>query len=127
MMFSDLSDYYLRWYHERPVAITAPRREELRRLHAVVYKCAEYLAQHYESLAPRWMPLSDRAMQLLEWQKAFPFRAGTWRPDYLITEDGQLKLCEITSRFFAHGIFMSSFAFQAAELFLRRFPVARQE
>ena len=126
-MFSDLSDYYLRWFHDRPVAITTPRREELRRLHAVLYKCAEHFALHYEAYVPRWMPLCDRALQLLERQKAYPFRAGTWRPDYLVTEEGALKLCEITSRFFGHGIFMSWFAYQAAERFLQRFPGTRQE
>ena len=123
-MFSDLTDYYLRWYHDRPVGITSQRRDELRRLHAVVYKCAEYLALHYETYVPRWMPLSERALELLERQKAYPFRAGTWRPDYLLTEDGQLRLCEITSRFFAHGIFMSWFAGQAVEQFLQRYPGA---
>lgn len=125
-MYSDLSDYYLHWYHERPVGITSQRRDELRRLHAVLYKCAAHLALHYEDYVPRWMPLSDRALELLERQKAYPFRAGTWRPDYLLTADGQLKLCEITSRFFAHGIFMSWFAEFAAERFMQRFPGAKR-
>ena len=121
-MYADLTDYYLRWYHDRPVAITSRRRDELRRLHAVVYKCAEHLALHYEAYVPQWMPLCDRALEMLDRQRAYPFRAGTWRPDYLVTEGGDLKLCEITSRFFAHGIFMSWFGQQAAALFLQRHP-----
>jgi len=119
-MYSDLSDYYLRWYHDRPVGITSRRRDELRKLHAVLYKCAEHLSLHYEDYLPRWMPLGERAQALLDRQKAYPFRAGTWRPDYLLTERGELKICEITSRFFAHGIFMSWFAARAAALFLQR-------
>ena len=43
-MFADLADYYLRWYHDRPVGITPARRDELRRLQAVLYRCAEHLA-----------------------------------------------------------------------------------
>ena len=123
-MYADLSDYYLRWYHDRPVGITPERRDELRRLHAVLYKCAEHFALHYRDYVPRWMPLGERELQLLEWQQAFPLRAGTWRPDYIVTSAGELKLCEITSRFFAHGIFMSWFAERAADLFLQRFPGA---
>lgn len=126
-MYSDLADYYLRWYHERPVGISSKRRDELRRLHTILYKCVEHLALHYEDYVPRWMPLDERELQLLEWQRSFPFRAGTWRPDYLISADGALKLCEITSRFFAHGIFMSWFAERAADLFLARFPDARRD
>ncbi len=123
-MYSDLADYYLRWYHDRPVGITSARRDELRRLHAVLYKCAEHFALHYEDYVPRWMPLGERELELLSWQRAYPFRAGTWRPDYLVTASGELKLCEITSRFFAHGIFMSWFSERAADLFLQRFPGA---
>ena len=30
-MYRDLQDYYLHWYHPRPVGITPARQEELRR------------------------------------------------------------------------------------------------
>ena len=125
-MFSDLTDYYLRWYHDRPVGITGARRDELRRLHTILYKCAEHFALNYEDYVPRWMPLGERELELLAWQREYPFRAGTWRPDYLVTASGELKLCEITSRFFAHGIFLSWFAERAADLFLQRFPGAKR-
>ena len=46
-MFDDLASYYLRWYHDRPVGITSQRRDELRRLHGILYRCAEYFALHY--------------------------------------------------------------------------------
>ncbi len=68
------------------------------------------------------MPLGDRELQILEMQEEYPFRAGTWRPDYIIAEDGSLKICEITSRFFAHGIFMSWYAEKWADKFMARFP-----
>jgi hypothetical protein len=68
------------------------------------------------------MPLGDRELQILEMQEEYPFRAGTWRPDYIIAEDGSLKICEITSRFFAHGIFMSWYAEKWADKFMACFP-----
>ena len=46
-MYSDLADYYLRWYHERPVGITSARRDELRRLHAILYRCIDFFVHHY--------------------------------------------------------------------------------
>lgn len=121
-MFDDLAPYYLRWYHDRPVGITSQRRDELRRLHAILYRCAEYFALHYREFVPSMMPLGERELQILELQSQYPFRAGTWRPDYIVTRDGALKLCEITSRFFAHGIFISVFAEYAAKRFMARFP-----
>ena len=121
-MYKDLYNYYHRWYHGRPVAITTARREELRRLHRVLYRCAEHFVHNYRRWVPGVLSLGERELQILEWQEAVPFRAGTWRPDYLIDTDNNLRLCEITSRFFGHGIFMGWFAEKAAEQFLQGFP-----
>ena len=120
-MYEDLKDYYWRWYHDKPVAVTPARRDELRRLHRVLMACIDHMALHYEELAPRFMPLGDKEMEILALQSRLPFRAGTFRPDYIITEEGELKLCEITSRFFAHGIFMSWFGDKKAEAFCRSY------
>lgn len=119
-MFSDLSSYYHRWYHSRPVAITGERNRELHRMHAVLMKCIGYFVQEYRSLVPKYMPLGDKEMAILEEQCRYPFRAGTFRPDYIVSADGRLLLCEITSRFFAHGIFMSWFATQWSARFAER-------
>jgi len=57
-------------------------------------------------------------------QSRYPLNLGTWRPDYIIRDDGALLLCEITSRFFAHGIFMSWFSHDWVENFMKGFPDA---
>ena len=126
-MFSDLAPYYLRWFHDRPVGITSARRDELRRLHAILYRCVEHFALHYPDYVPSRIPLGPQELAILEEQARYPFRAGTWRPDYIVTPDGELKLCEITSRFFAHGIFLSWFAEYAADRFMERFPGKTRE
>ena len=121
-MYSDLASYYHRWYHPRPVLVTPGRREELRQLHKVLYTAVERLVSDWRPVAERW-DFSDREKAILEEQARHPFRAGTWRPDYLIGTDGSLKICEITSRFFAHGIFMSWFGDRFAHSFLEKhFP-----
>ena len=107
-VFSDLSSYYHRWYHDRPILIGTERRDELRRLHASLYAAVEALARDWREVAERW-GFGSREKDILSEQARFPFKAGTWRPDYLVSEDGRLLLCEITTRFFAHGIFMSWF------------------
>ena len=126
-MITNLSDYYLRWYHDRPVAITSARREELREIHRIIYKCAVHLVSSYKEYVPKWMPLGDRDLEILDIQEQTPFRAGTWRPDYLIDSNGTPRICEITSRFFGHGIFMSQFAEEAADRFISRFEGAIRE
>ena len=122
-MYRDLADYYLRWYHTRPVGITGERREELRRLHRVLYTAVCHFVSHYGDYVRDW-GFSDKEWEILERQARYPFRAGTWRPDYIVSAEGNLLLCEITSRFFAHGIFMGWFGYQAGLAFARQFPEA---
>ncbi|MBO4742508.1 MAG: hypothetical protein J5533_02630 [Bacteroidales bacterium] len=113
-MYPDLAPYYHRWYHERPVIITDSRAQELRRLHGILLKCAK----HFPSVWRDYLPLGEKEVDILAEQARHPFKLGTWRPDYIIGTDGSLYLCEITSRFFAHGIFMSWFS----HVMLDRFP-----
>ena len=126
-LHGDRAPYFLRWYHAKPMAITSERRVELKKLHHIMYKCISFMAEHYERFVPEYMPLSDEEMELLAIQAKYPYRAGAYRPDYILSKDGRILLCEITSRFFAHGIFSSFFAECAAERFMERFPDKKNE
>lgn len=121
-MYSDLASYYNRWYHDRPVLIGAGRREELRTLHAVLLKCAHHFVRVWRD----YLPLGEREQAILAEQERYPLRLGTWRPDYILCADGSLRICEITSRFFAHGIFMSWFGHQLGLRFLSSYPGAER-
>jgi len=123
-LFADKTAYYHQWYHDRPMLITSERRDELRRMQALLYKCIVYMAEHYREWVPRYMPLDDKVMEVLDRQSRYPFRAGAYRPDYLISDDGQLLLVEITSRFFGHGIWANYPSVVKAELFMAEHPDA---
>ena len=76
MAYSDLQDYYFRWYHSRPVAVTPERRDELRRVHRCLMACIGHFVADYERLTASFMPLGEKEMQILEEQSRYPFRAG---------------------------------------------------
>ena len=121
-LFADKTDYYHRWYHDRPMLITSERRDELRHMQALLYKCIVYMAEHYREWVPRYMPLDDKVMEVLDRQSRYPFRAGAYRPDYLISDDGRLLLVEITCRFFGHGIWANYPSVVKAEQFMAEHP-----
>ena len=126
-LFADKTDYYHRWYHDRPMLITSERRDELRRMQALLYKCVVYMAEHYREWVPQYMPLDDKVMEILDRQSCYPFRAGAYRPDYLISDDGRLLLVEITSRFFGHGIWANYPSVVKAKQFMAEHPGASWE
>jgi hypothetical protein len=117
-LFAEKTDYYHRWYHDRPMLITSERRDELRRMQALLYKCIVYMAEHYREWVPKYMPLDDKVMEVLDRQSCYPFRAGAYRPDYLISDDGRLLLVEITCRFFGHGIWFNYYSEAKAQKFM---------
>lgn len=126
-LFADKTDYYHRWYHARPMLIISERRDELRRMQALLYKCIVYMAEHYREWVPQYMPLDEKVMEILDRQSRYPFRAGAYRPDYLISEDGRLLLVEITSRFFGHGIWANYPSVVKAGQFMAEHPEASWE
>ena len=85
------------------------------------------MAEHYREWVPRYMPLDDKVMEVLDRQSRYPFRAGAYRPDYLISDDGRLLLVEITSRFFGHGIWANYPSVVKAEQFMAEHPGASWE
>lgn len=121
-LFADKTTYYHHWYHDRPMLITSERRDELRRVQALLYKCISYMAEHYREWVPLYMPLDEKVMEILERQRRCPFRAGAYRPDYLISDDGRLLLVEITCRFFGHGIWMNYPSVVKAKQFMATHP-----
>ena len=126
-LFADKTDYYHHWYHAKPMLITSERREELRRMQALLYKCIVYMAEHYREWVPEYMPLDEKVMEILDRQSRYPFRAGAYRPDYIISEDGRLLFVEITSRFFGHGIWANYPSVVKAQQFMAEHPGASWE
>ncbi len=122
-LFADKIDYYHRWYHAKPMVITSERRDELRRMHALLYKCIAFMAEHYREWVPQYMPVDEKVMAVLDRQSRHPFRAGAFRPDYIISDDGQLLLVEITCRFFGHGIWSTFFSESMSQKFVKELGV----
>ncbi len=115
-LHGELIPYYRSWCHDSPMLVSTERDDELRELHRVLYTCCEYYVRHYREYLDR-VPYSGRVLRILDELKGREFRAGTYRPDYLICEDGSLRLCEITSRFFGNGYFLSFFTEHAGRVF----------
>ena len=108
--------YYRSWMHDVPMIVSKERDNELRKLSEILYKCCYYYVFHYKEYLAR-IPYDEKVLEILSYVEDKPFRAGTYRPDYLICSDNQLRLCEITSRFFGNGYFLSFFTEYAAKVF----------
>ena len=114
----ELIPYYRSWTHDCPMVVSLERDDELSKLCKILYKCCVYYVHHYKEYLDR-IPLDERVLEILSYTEGKEFHAGTYRPDFLICRDGRLLLCEITSRFFGNGYFLSYFTEHAARVFAK--------
>ena len=115
---ADYFPYYRSWCHYVPILISGERDRELHRLQELLYRCCAFYAANYRDYLDV-IPYDEKVLELLDYVRDIPFRAGTFRPDFIIREDGSILVCEITSRFFGNGYFMSYFMEAAGEGFAR--------
>ena len=115
-LHTELIPYYRSWAHDCPMVVTHARDQELREIQRVLYLCCEYYVHHYKDYLDL-IPYDDKILEILDYVSPMPFAGGTFRPDYLILADGTLRLCEITSRFFSNGYFLSFFMEHAGRKF----------
>ena len=116
LLHAPLLPYYRSWCHDTPMLVSPARDDELRGLGRVLWKCCVYYVRSYREYLDR-VPFSDRVLGILGELDGREFHAGTFRPDYLLCDDGSLRLCEITSRFFGNGYFLSFFTEIAGRVF----------
>ena len=105
----DLSVYFFNWYFDRPMVISKERDTELHRVQQLLAKCLHFYADHYEEYLDL-IPYDEKILHILDMVKDKKYVLGTFRPDYIIGADGRIQICEITSRFFGNGYFLSFFA-----------------
>lgn len=117
-LHSDLIPYYRSWCHDQPMVVSTARDEELHRVQEVLYRCARFYTEHYREYLDV-VNYEEKVLDILARSERNPYCAGTFRPDYLICNDGTLRVCEITSRFFGNGYFLSYFMEHAGENFAR--------
>lgn len=115
---ADYLPYYRSWCHDVPIVISTERDREIHRLQQLLYRSCVFYAEHYADYLDV-IDYDKKVSELLDYVQRLPFHAGTFRPDYVIEEDGSIRVCEITSRFFGNGYFMSYFMEAAGEGFAK--------
>jgi len=101
--------YLSQWYLDAQMIITSKRYNELRKVQQQLYKAINYFIKHYR-LYEHIFRISDPVRRILDVCKPYPYRPGTYRPDFLINRELGLKICEIGARFPLNGYFMSGIA-----------------
>jgi len=87
--------------------ISPKRYAELRSLQQLIYRAIIHFVTHYTEYEAL-LPLNKKARQIIEIASQYPYRVGTYRPDFLISEANEIHICEINARFPLNGYFNAS-------------------
>jgi len=120
---SNFFPYYSSWCHDYPIVISKSRDKELERLQQILYRVCEFYVFHYKDYLDI-ISYPDSVLEILDYSSHFPFKAGTFRPDFIIDTNGNIRICEITSRFFGNGYFMSYFMEKAGAVFAQKHDIS---
>jgi hypothetical protein len=102
-------EYLAQWYLDSPAIITSQKYNELNKIQKLLYKAINYFILHYDEYG-HIFPIPDYIRRIMDICNRFRYRTGTYRPDFLIDRNQQIKICEIGTRFPLNGYFLSGIA-----------------
>lgn len=101
--------YLSQWYLDTPAVITPDRFDRLKTLQETLYRAICFFARHADEYQAVF-PLTQTVRRITALCSPYPYRPGTYRPDFLIDREEQPRICEIGARFPLNGYFLSAIA-----------------
>lgn len=92
------------WFYRTPMLVSAERYAELARLQDLLYRAIRFFVVHYADYSSL-LTLNPKAQEIVARASAHPYRVGTYRPDFVISTENEIKICEINARFPLNGYF----------------------
>lgn len=114
-------DYFRQWTFNEPLVFSAQTHQQLHRVQQLYLKCIRHYVSHYEDYQ-NLVPLTERIRELLHLLRDLPYRPGTYRTDFIITAEKEIKLIETTCRFALNGFFVSGFFNKLTQQYLEDRP-----
>lgn len=102
--------YYSQWTFDQCYAVSASTDSGFEKLHQILYRLIKHYIVNYKSYIASYQ-LTPRRQHVLDLFQDSPCDVGTYRTDFVISQNGQPKLIEINNRFPLNGIFEPSFYF----------------
>lgn len=106
--------------YDRPLLISAARCAELKQVGLALHKALVHLAANYRQYLPL-MPFAPEDLRILEACDRFPYHVGTFRTDFVVDVENNIRLIEMTTRQPLNGYFISGFMWRLAQEQAARF------
>jgi len=102
-----MEEKYRPWLYESPVFIDRSRIEFIEKSQGIMLKLMRYIAENYNRLA-NYLPHDASVKSFLTELQEVPFKEGTFRTDFVINEQNEIRLIEVTCRYPLNSYFRST-------------------
>jgi len=117
--------YFLPWTYEHPLLISQKTNEKVAQLQKILYKIIRHFIENYGQYE-HLMPLKPETKRVLSFFKNKEYQVGSYRTDFVIDEQLQFKLIEITCRFAFNGFFLSGYLDNISKEYAQRNSIDHQ-
>ena len=98
--------YYNKYTFDRPIVMSIETYEEMRKLGLIIHKGILFMMNHYKDFQDL-MYRDVRELEILGICEQYQMEAGSFRTDFVIDTNNQLKIIEMGTRHLLDGYFMS--------------------
>lgn len=106
IFFESMDEKYRPWLYERPLFLSRDRVAFLQKSQGIMLRLMKTVAENYADLADH-LPHEPRVKAFLKGLQGVPFQEGTFRTDFVVNEQNEIRLIEVTCRFPLNGYFRS--------------------
>ena len=99
-----------------PYLLDVPKgiQSQVKNVHAVLTKAVSKIVENYlsDDSLQQALSLDDRQLSLIKLASKKPYKTFSIRPDFLISQDNEIKVCEINARFTINGFMGAYYLYQ---------------
>ncbi|EFP97291.1 hypothetical protein [Vibrio caribbeanicus] len=117
-IFSLSNKMSLEWYGKNfspfPLLITESVKAQIKKTHDILIKAIKSIVEDYllDETIQSILPLTNQQKKLIALAGNKPYQIFSIRPDFLISENSDMKICEINARFTLNGFISSHHFYQ---------------
>jgi hypothetical protein len=82
--------YFKTWTYDTPLAIRPETNAKLRHIQKLMYQCIRFFVENYPRLK-HMMPVSPEVEAVLSVFQEKPYRAGTYRTDFVVDRQNRIS------------------------------------
>lgn len=117
--YVDEVNYFKQYTYNKPLFISKEKDNDFKHIQKLLYRCILHFVTNY-SKYEMLMPIDPKLKEIYWLLKDVPYKVGTYRTDFVISDENRIKIIEITCRFALNSFFRTGLFCRIADDFVKQ-------